>query len=97
MTEDKPCLQIFHFNRKSGAKKCKTPFKVQPLTTKDALELDKNFCRKDPETGVQKQVKCLACDCRIEAITALQQHLKGIQKPIGNVECFGGKFKIVLF
>ena len=58
-------------------KKCKTPFKTEPLKVIDAQTLDKNFCKKNPETGVQKQIKCLACRCQIEASSALKSHLKG--------------------
>ena len=70
-------LQVFHFDRSSGGKKCKTPFKIEPLSSDAAKDLKKNFCKKNPETGVQKQIKCLACDCRIEAIAALTHHLIG--------------------
>ena len=58
-------------------KKCKTPFKTEPLKVIDAQTLDKNFCKKNPNTGVQKQIKCLACRCQIEASSALKSHLKG--------------------
>ena len=71
------CLQILHFDRSSGAKKCRTPFKTEPLSLEDAETLDKNFCKKDPDSGVQKQIKCLACRCQIEASSALKSHLKG--------------------
>ena len=39
--------------------------------------LPKNFCRKDPSTGVQKMIKCLACESQIEAVDTLKAHLKG--------------------
>ena len=70
-------LEIHYFDRTSGHKKCKLPFKVEPLPLADVEELKKNFCKKNPETGVQKQFKCLPCVCRIEASVALKQHLKG--------------------
>eukprot|EP00093_Oithona_nana_P013245 13245.XXX_674057_672063_1 [CDS] Oithona nana genome sequencing. len=71
------CLQILHFDRSKGMKKCKTPFKTEPLKVIEAETLDKNFCKKNPDTGVQKQIKCLACRCQIEASSALKSHLKG--------------------
>ena len=74
---DMECLEILHFDRSKGMKKCKTPFKIEPLKVIDAQTLDKNFCKKNPETGVQKQIKCLACRCQIEASSALKSHLKG--------------------
>ena len=70
-------LEIHYFDRTSGHKKCKLPFKVEPLPLADVEDLKKNFCKKNPETGVQKQFKCLPCVCRIEASVALKQHLKG--------------------
>ena len=70
-------LEIHYFDRTSGHKKCKLPFKVEPLPLADVEDLNKNFCKKNPETGVQKQFKCLPCVCRIEASVALKQHLKG--------------------
>ena len=71
-------LEIHYFDRTSGHKKCKLPFKVEPLPLADVEGLNKNFCKKNPETGVQKQFKCLPCVCRIEAAVALKQHLKGL-------------------
>ena len=77
MTEMKECLQILHFDRTSGKKKCRTPFKIEELLVSDVEKMDKNFCKKHPQTGVQKQIKCLACNCQIEAAQALKDHLKG--------------------
>ena len=77
MTEVKECLQILHFDRTSGKKKCRTPFKIEELLVSDVEKMDKHFCKKHPQTGVQKQIKCLACNCQIEAAQALKDHLKG--------------------
>ena len=78
MSSNEPVIfQIHYFDRTSGHKKCKLPFKSEPLPVSDVEKLEKNFCKKNPQTGVQKQFKCLPCNCRIEASVALKQHLKG--------------------
>ena len=38
--------------------------------------LPKDFCKKDSKTGIQKQLKCLACKCLIECTNALKSHLQ---------------------
>ena len=57
MTATKECLQVLHFNRSSGNKKCRTPFKTEKLLIEDVEKLQRNFCKKDPVTGVQKQIR----------------------------------------
>ena len=39
--------------------------------------LPKTLCKKDAETGVQKQLKCVACNTQMEALDALKAHLGG--------------------
>ena len=46
--------------------------------------LPKDFCKKDTKTGIQKQLKCLACKCLIECTNALKSHLQSA-KHIANV------------
>ena len=47
-------------------------YRIDPFSV-----LPKSFCRKDPSTGVQKMIKCLACESQIEAVDMLKAHLKG--------------------
>lgn len=70
-------LEVLYYDRSSGLKKCRTPFKLEPLPLEKVEELRKNFCKKDPKTGVQKLIRCLACQCQIEAAGALKDHLNG--------------------
>ena len=73
------CLQVLFFDRTSGSKKCRTPFKTEKLSQAAADSLPMKFCKKDPKSGIQKQFKCLACSCQIEAVQALIQHLEGVK------------------
>ena len=57
MSTIKECLQVLHFNRSSGNKKCRIPFKTEKLLIEDVEKLQRNFCKKDPVTGVQKQIR----------------------------------------
>jgi hypothetical protein len=70
-------LEVLSFDRSKGMKKCRRPFVREKIATEKAEALDKNFCKKDPETGIQKQIRCLACYCQMESCKALKAHLKG--------------------
>ena len=49
----------------------------QNSVTETSLSLlPKDFCKKDTKTGIQKQLKCLACKCLIECTNALKSHLQ---------------------
>ena len=72
MSSNEPVIfQIHYFDRTSGHKKCKLPFKSEPLPVSDVEKLEKNFCKKNPQTGVQKQFKCLPCNWLLYIICAL--------------------------
>ena len=80
-------LEIHYFDRSKGQKKkCRTPFKKEPLKLEEVENLERNFCRKDTKTGVQKQIRCLACKCQVESSDALKSHLKGNRKSQINFE-----------
>ena len=56
----------------------------QSVTETSLSLLPKDFCKKDTKTGIQKQLKCLACKCLIECTNALKSHLQSA-KHIANV------------
>ena len=81
-------IEICHYNRGSANKKCRVPTNTEPLlkvltelglhnVSAEELRLPKNFCKKDPRTQLQKQIKCLACRCQMESPDAFAAHLKG--------------------
>lgn len=77
MSIQKECFQVLYFDRTNGNKKCRTAIKIEDISIKEVNDLEKNFCKKDPKTGIQKQIRCLACQCLIQATQTLREHLKG--------------------
>lgn len=84
-------LEVHCFDRSNGGKKTtKNSIEKTALTEKQLAEMPKNFCKKDPKTGVQKLIRCLACQCQVESAGALKDHLGGEKHAI-NLEVFGRK------
>ena len=70
-------ILVQHFQRKDK-KKCRDPLETHDLYPDLQNEVQKNrlFCKKDPETGVQKIFRCQPCARLIESLEALKGHLK---------------------
>lgn len=79
-------IQVLHF-RADKKKGWKRPSQVQDLFPDLQKGLPKNFCKKNPETQIQKKFVCQPCQCPIESVLGLVQHCEGA-KHAANVKAF---------
>ena len=78
--ETRNLVHVLHFNRSNpnADKKFRKPFKREDLLDCgfDGV-LPGDFCKKDPETLIQRRLLCNACRCQMESSEALKEHVSG--------------------
>lgn len=74
---DKPGLiQVLHF-RADIKKGWKKPLEIEDLYPDLQKSLKKDFCKKNPDTQVQKKFVCQPCHCPVESVIGLVEHCRG--------------------
>jgi hypothetical protein len=71
-------IDVLHVDTGKGGKKAwKNPSKIEDIFPDLQTDLRYDFCKRDEKSGVQKRFRCNVCNCLIESVAALTEHVGG--------------------